>query len=191
MTTLMHRITPSADLTSPAAAHAGRRFARWPMIVVGLLFLNITITGALVAYANTDSSYAVEPEFYQKALAWDQTQAQMGQNARLSWVAAGDVSPRQDAAGLRSLHLLLRDRDARPITGATVRIEAFHQARSGQRLRTELKDAGDGSYLASLPLSRPGLWEVRLIARHAAGTFTRKLTIEVREATGTDDGVSD
>ncbi len=189
----MSTVTPIAPLSerSGSTPRPARRGARWPLMIVGLLGLNIVITAALILYANADSSYAVEPEFYQKALAWDQTQAQMGANERLAWVVAADAAPRQDAAGLRSLRVLLRDRNARPIAGASVRAEMFHQARSSQRVRAELKDAGDGSYLASLPLSRPGKWEVRITAGRAGDTFTHTLTLDVASASSASDGVSD
>jgi nitrogen fixation protein FixH len=164
---------------------------RWPGIIIGFLVLNVCITAALITSAVSDPSYAIEPDSYQKALAWDATQAQMAANARLGWTAAGNVSSRQDCASLRVLNLKMQDRTDAPIVGANVTIEAFAQTRSAQRLRATLSENDPGEYGASLPFHRNGLWEIRLTAKRGEETFTTRLTLLVSPSPTADDGVAD
>jgi len=152
----------------------------FPGMIFGLLGLNFVLVGSMLFFAHSDRSFAVEPEYYQKAIAWDETAAQQQFNTSLAWspaISLGDVG----ALG-RIINLSLTDRAGNPIPDARITITAFHNARASDRLTAELSPVDPerpGLYRAQLPLDRPGLYEIRLTARRSADTFTatRSLTI--------------
>ena len=58
------------------------------------------------------------------------------------------------------------------IDGATVAVEAFHNARAGNILRATLAGRGEGRYSAELPMRWAGVWEFRVVAERGADRFT-------------------
>lgn len=123
-----------------------------------------------VAVFGRDPQNAPEPDYYDKALAWDQTVAQKQRNAELGWTAhwSSEVRPM----------LRLLDRQGRPIADAQVEIAYFHQAHSRDRRQAALLPHDDG-YVFAQPLGRPGLWEVRLTVRKGDVVFTDTSTLRV------------
>ena len=83
--------------------------------------------------------------------------------------------------GEHALSLRLRGREGRPIEGASVAVQAFHNARASALLELELGPAPDG-YQAVLSPQRPGLWEFRLDIRAGGERFTsvQRLSLEGR-----------
>ena len=70
--------------TDPAVAN--RRAAwRWGTLVVGMLSLQVVLGVAAVFLATGDESVAVIPNYYDKALAWDQQMAQQQASESLGW----------------------------------------------------------------------------------------------------------
>jgi nitrogen fixation protein FixH len=149
------------------------RIRLFPGIVFGLLGLNACIVGTTVYLAHSDRSFAVEPDYYQKALSWDQTAAQDRRNAVLGWKTELTVGPRGGTG--RAVCLRLKDSEGGPVAGAAVDLIAFHSARAGQRLAATLSEISPGLYQAALPIERSGAWEFRLTVRRGTETFTASL----------------
>jgi hypothetical protein len=55
--------------------------SRWPLIVIALLVGHICLMTVAVAIATHDRNGAIIPDYYQKAVNWDRTQAQLRANA--------------------------------------------------------------------------------------------------------------
>lgn len=149
-----------------------KRGWHWPALVVGLLAAGVGANVYLLARAVDDPSFAVEPDYYAKAVQWDAHQAQARENADLGWSAAVEVGPADLATGRARVVATLTGRDGRKIESATVAVEAFHNARSGQRLDVKLVETDGHDYAADAPIVRPGLWEFRLTARRGSDTYT-------------------
>jgi nitrogen fixation protein FixH len=147
----------------------------WPLGIVALLLMNMTIVGITVYFAASDPSVGVEPDYYQKAVAWDKTARQREADRALGWQASADVG--RGEAGRPALVVTLADREGRPISGAQVTAVAFPNTRSTQRQTLTLAPAGEGRYTAPLALTAGGLWQVRLEARTTADTFTSTCTL--------------
>jgi nitrogen fixation protein FixH len=153
----------------------------WPWFPVALLVLGVGANLVLLTVAAGDPSFAVERDYYRKAVEWDRTLAQGEENARLRWSLGCEV--RGGAMTVR-----LRDAAGRPLPGASVTVEAFHNARSSRILERSLVPGGEGEgkgegvYRADLPMTRPGLWELRFRAVRDGATFTRTLTYDLQEA---------
>jgi nitrogen fixation protein FixH len=147
---------------------------------VGLAALLVASAGAniaLLVITSRDASFAVEPNYYAKALAWDESMAQQARNEALGW----SLGLRVDPMGVRRLMTVtvrLADRSGAPIEGAQVAVEAFHNARASRILSAALEPRGQG-YAAVMPLERPGLWEFRLRVTRGPEAFVATVTRDV------------
>ncbi len=143
----------------------------WPFAIVGLLGMNVTIVGITVFYATSDRSMAVEPNYYQRALAWDRNQIQSTRNAQLGWTLTLEASnPRH---GRSDLALSLRDRSGKPIEDARIEALAFHNSRASERQTLLLSSMGKGEYSGTLAADRDGLWHFQVTIQHGTNTFTQ------------------
>lgn len=173
-------------MTAPGSG-TGRRPSRglgWPIGMA--VILAITVSANLYVYhlANDDPSFAVEPDYYQKAVHWDDELAQRRHNAELGWRATTALTAAAD--GGAELRVRLTDSAGAPLAGATVRVEAFAIDRASQVATLTLaadtgSDAGSdagGAYAARLSVARRGRWELRLEAVRGAERFTSVERVE-------------
>jgi len=150
----------------------------WPFIIVGLLAGGAGANIGLMVVATRDRSFAVEPDYYQKALRWDETMAQEARNQALGWTATVAFE-RSARPGEAKVTALVDDRAGHPVEGARVAVETFHAARARHVVTGALAPEAAGRYSAVLALDRPGLWEVRLRVERGDETFTAKLLEEL------------
>jgi nitrogen fixation protein FixH len=128
--------------------------------------------------ARQDKAFAIEPEYYEKALRWDATMAQERRNIALGWTASATlVLARPGRPG--EMEVALSDAAGRPLDDAVVSVEAMHNARASQRYHATLAEALPGTYRATMDAHRPGEWEVRVTAQRAEERFTRTLRLTV------------
>jgi nitrogen fixation protein FixH len=146
--------------------------------IIALLSFGVGANVIFMLVAINDPSFAVEPDYYRKALAWDQSQAEAAESKALGWQVAIGVD--RDRSGRDELLVTLSDQGGAPIPGAQLEIEAFHNAHAAQRLKVDLQpDQLPGAYKAQLPPMRRGLWEFRVRAVRGAEHFTRTLLQDV------------
>lgn len=163
----------------PLATHPTPSRWRWaPVLLLGSLLSGL---GSMVFIATSDPSFAVEPEYYQKALDWDRERDQQATNARLGYRLSVHVQEQKAPGAARDLVLRLEDATGKPIRGAHVEVSAFHNARAAEIVRAKLVETSPGSYVQRLPLQRPGLWELRIVARRSGVRFTHVARIELSE----------
>lgn len=147
-----------------------KKETRWPIIIATAMVLHVVAWLAVAYLAVSDSSFAVEENYYEKALAWNEHQKQQLINRELNWHVEAQIELKRD--GLAKLRLRLQSPKKEPITGAQVAITAFPIARSNQRIQATATESSDGWYEADLTTHRPGRWEVRMIARRHEVTYT-------------------
>lgn len=156
----------------------------WPLLIVALLVgqMSIVLTGVWIA--SSDKSVAVEPNYYEKAVKWDDQARQAQRNQELGWGVAIRVSDRFD--GLHERHLVceLKDRDGNAVTGANLEIEAFANVRSAERVKGTLRPNDASEYEGELPIIRDGLWEMRIRATRGDDVFTAVKSVAVPRALG-------
>jgi len=145
---------------------------RWPAVIIGALVFHVVASLATVWVATANPSYAVEENYYQKGLAWDDKLAQDRRNASLGWSIELTVQTPSAPGNPATLQLHLTDTDGAPIEGATTAVETFHNARAGRILRAALSAQGSGVYSTTLPMRRTGVWEFRITATRGADIFT-------------------
>lgn len=160
---------------------ASARAWRWPLVIIGMLAAHATFLTWVAIVASSDRSFAIEPDYYAKGLAWDEQRAQLDANERIGWEARVTIGPATGVFGDRLLDSRLTDRDGAPILGATVTAEVFHHARGRDRLHLELLETAPGRYGVSAPIRRAGMWEVRLVVERGDDHFTHTETVQVSE----------
>jgi len=154
-----------------------KKGAVWPYLIAGALALHVVVSLIVVFIATSDPSYAVEEDYYQKAIDWDEKKAQDRSNADLEWLFEFTVKPPDRPGDQPLLEVTLRDAAENPLTGATVSVEAFHNSRSADILRAVLHASGEpGVYRASMPMQRNGRWELRFSVRRDDQLLTRSET---------------
>jgi nitrogen fixation protein FixH len=154
---------------------------QWPLILVGILLLAAGANGILVYRATHDPSFAVEPDYYRKALAWDERQAEARRGEALGWALDAELAAGEPTPAIAELRVRLRDRAGQPLRGATVEVAALHKARAARVLRARLEadPAEPGLYRASLPARRRGLWELELRVVRGGDRLTRTVVREL------------
>ena len=162
-----------AALAAPVAAGAFARFTarglHWPLLVVALLAIPVVAGGYLAYMATHDPTFAVEADYYRKAVAWDQTMAQERANAQLGWraaVTATAAGPKRDVA------VALQDKAGANLADVKVHIDGFFLARSKDMQTADAQPGADGRYHALLDLPHGGLHEFRVRAERGKDVFT-------------------
>lgn len=145
----------------------------WPWIIAALLIATVAGQGVMLYAAASDPTFAVEPDYYKKAVDFDEVIAQETANQRLGWVANAEIGARATAGAEFSLHLT--DSKGAAVAGARVAVVAISNLNGERHVSAALADRGDGRYAAILPLDRDGLWEFRINALRGADQFTADL----------------
>lgn len=147
---------------------------RWvPFMIVGLLAISVVANVILIGYAHNDPGFAVEPDYYEKAVEFDEIQAARAASDRLGW----RVSVKAER---ERLEVRLFDGDGKPVSGAEMSVEAFHNARANQRIKGTLSAEAPGLYAMRAPFARPGIWEYRLEAVRGEDHFIETVQEEIR-----------
>lgn len=152
----------------------------WPFVPVALLAAMVTGLGVMASIAVNDSGFALERDYYAKAVAYDTEIAQRAQNARLGWSLEATAAAAQVGKPSR-LEVRLGDGTS-ALQHARVRVEALRNASAGRVLEAELREAAPGRYEAELPLGRGGLWEFRFTVTRDGARFTQAARLDVAEA---------
>ena len=127
----------------------------------------------VVFIATSDPSYAVEEDYYQKAIDWDLKRAQDRTNENLGWLFEFEVAPPERPGDQPRIEVHLADADGAPLTDAAVTVEAFHNSSSGDILRAVLAPSEvPGVYRATLPMQHNGKWELRFTVDQGGREFT-------------------
>lgn len=145
-----------------------------PSLVALITITSLTGAGLLIYHAHADPSFAVEADYYNKAVHWDAEAAQERRNAELGWVVEVETLPGDQGAPSR-LRLTLEDAEGRAISDARVSVEAFHNARAADRRTLTLSSDSAGAYGAVAAFEREGLWEFRVTAHRGDEVFTAVL----------------
>lgn len=169
------------DRTEAPQTPAGERRQRlfWISLVFTLLGGQIILISTMAYVAASDSSFSIEPDYYQKGLHWDLTAAQLRKNVELGWSLKLEVSELADATGERQLTCRLTDKAKQPLAGATLDMTAFSHARGNERLLLTLAPRGAGEYETKLRFSRPGTWEFRFVVQRGPETFTQTVIRQI------------
>jgi nitrogen fixation protein FixH len=179
--------TAGAATTVGVRERSKPRASKWPLLVVGLIALNMMIVAITVVKATGDESMATEPGYYEKAMRFSAIAAERDASKALGWRATVEVDASSSPAVLR---MTLRDASGLPVQGCVVQAEAFANTRASKRRRVELSESGvigglpgvrgaQGMYEGTLDVDRAGLWTVRVRATRLEETFVHETEVLV------------
>lgn len=153
----------------------------WPIIIVTVLAGDVVLGFLNARVASHDPNFAVEPDYYRKAVEWDSTVAQGRRSEALGWRLTPTLGPTGDGTAAQ-LALEFRDAGGALVRDAQVSVEARQMAHADDLVRATLTARDDGAYAARLPLTRPGLWEFRVVATHGADRFVTSVRMDASTA---------
>lgn len=150
----------------------------WPTLIVVALLGNIVLGVVLVRVAGGDRHFAVESNYYQKAVSWDSTMAQDGRNRALGWVMVPSLGALQSGRA-DTLAVRVQTASGEPVVDAALTLEAMPVAYAGEVTRTTLSPTGEpGRYVAVGVINRAGLWELRFVAVRGSDRFTENVRLD-------------
>jgi nitrogen fixation protein FixH len=153
----------------------------WPIGVTTILGLTVAANLFMLRIANDDPSFAIEPDYYQRAVRFDSTMAEERRSTVLGWTVAAALAQRADR-GAVNLEVVVLDRTAQPVNGATVTVAARFNARANDVRRAMLRETAPGRYAALLDAQRPGQWEIDVTVLRGKDRFVRSVRTELSPA---------
>ena len=160
-----------------------KRGLGWPIGMATILALTVGANIWVAVIANDDPSFAIEPDYYRKAIGWDSTMVQMRENARLRWHIQPVLDPFTPSGGAK-LRLRLSDDSGTPIRDATIRVAALFNARAGRILEGTMRADTPTTYALQLPVGTRGEWELRFDIQRGRERFTTTTRLEAVAADG-------
>lgn len=145
---------PSAPVD--AAAEARARWT-WVGIILALIGSQLAIAFVAVWYAVGDPALAVVPDYYDKAVRWDELRAIRQRSADLGWqVQIGWTPP--DPAGNRQLTVQVLDAHGGPAPARDATLQCYHHAHGTNVETIALTERDPGVFTGTAQLAHPGLY---------------------------------
>ena len=162
--------TLTGSTTNLSSADEARRAARaerhacfqWTAFILLLLGGSVGMWVYAAYLAISDPTMAVVPDYHEKALQWDKHLEVARASKAVGWTIAVVPSAAANASGQRELTFFVRDRDARPVTGAHGHVRMYHHTRGKEVNTFELTEKEPGSYTIQAPMPRIGTWQLEL-----------------------------
>jgi nitrogen fixation protein FixH len=167
------------DTSNPTPGTKASRHLLWPILLTSLIGIHIISVVVMVIVATHDRSFAIEPDWYQKGLHYDDTAQQQRENSRLDWSVKLVVGPAQSGSNRRDVTCTVLDHAGKPVEKATIDLMAFAHLRASNRVPGLLLPHDGGRYEGSLGFDDPGMWEFRLVIKRGAETFTQIIRQEI------------
>ena len=150
---------------------------RWPTIIITVLVAQIGFGIWMARLAGSDPHFAIEPDYYNKAVNWDARMAQSRADRALGWQSTATLSRGTSGAGI--LDVSLTDSLGTAVVADSVLVEAMPVAHAQRVTRLTLTSEGAG-YRGTLPdAGTAGLWEVRVRALRGRDIFTANVRAEM------------
>lgn len=151
---------------------------RWIALIVGLLLFSVGTQAILIVSALSSPSFAVVPDYENKARNWDDVARQRALNERLAFTIDAEVAA-LPAPGEAFVEVRLWDTWGKPLREATLNAEAFQLSRAQHPLRLKFHHVQDNLYRAQATLAPPGLWQFDWVVERGADRYTESSRIEV------------
>jgi nitrogen fixation protein FixH len=158
------------------SAEASKKGLGWALAPASLLATMFVGLGIMLSYALDDPGFGVEPNYYEKAVHFDEHQALERESRALAWSI--ELESNMDPEGAH-IAVTLRDHDGKPVEGAFVKAVAFHNARSSRLYELEFRGAGAGRYTSLVSPWRPGVWEFRFEVVRASARFLQVMRVDL------------
>ncbi len=159
-----------------AVAASGSIWAYVPALLLGSMLLGL---GTLAYIAIDDPHFALEPNYYDKAVHWDRARAEARASnelgLRLSLRRTLEMAP----DGKVDVELEIVDRAGAPFSAAEVQLEALPNAYANRVQDTRLRETSPGVYRGNLIRGTLGLWQLRFRVSRGTARFSQILRADV------------
>ena len=155
----------------------------WPAFVVALLLVSIGVSAAVLIATGTDGGAQIVDDYYRKGVDWDATAARREASAALGWTARVAVQSFGAAEGLRTVDVVVHDRDGRLVEGlrGTLHVSRPQFARTVVELPLQASPDVPGLYRQQVPVDDAGLWDFDVVAVRDSVEFIETVRVEVAE----------
>jgi nitrogen fixation protein FixH len=126
----------------------------WPVFIVSIFMVSVVFMGILLSLATGDPNLEVEPDYYARAMSWDDRKALLAESEQLGWQA--QFSHHED-----ELHIIVRDSTGSPV-GDSIRATVFHNAMRADAETFERTAAEAGTFTLPLASPKAGWWNVAI-----------------------------
>lgn len=153
---------------------------RWKFVPVVMLLSGMASAYTMVKLSMGDGhGSAVEPDYYRKAAAWDETKRQVAANGALNWIVTPAFVAALGDARCARLEVAVADKYTVAIEDAVVQAEIIPIRAADARCAFELTSMGGGRYGVDVPLRIGGVWEVRLHVESKGRVYTDRIRRQV------------
>jgi len=152
-----------------------KRGLGWPIAISLVLAITVGANLLLLRIATEPNAYATEPDYYRKAVAWDSTAAAERASTATGWTCDAAFAPHGKTL---ELTIRLADASGAPVDGAALHVTAIHNLAAATPSELAGVARGAGTYTATLPVARAGLWELRVAASRGKERFAADLRRE-------------
>ncbi len=157
-------------------ANAGAVWAWVPLGLLGTMFVGLS---SLAYIAIDDPNFALEPNYYDKAVHWDKSQAEARESQALGLKLALTAPLMISAGGKIKVELRVNDRGDAALSGAVVAVEAFPNAHADHVEQLSLRETSPGVYAGELSRGLRGLWELRVVVSQGTRRYAEVLRCDV------------
>jgi nitrogen fixation protein FixH len=147
----------------PARRPTGRF---WPWLAAGLLAATVAKYAIVLAVIAGDPSIAIEEDYYERAVAWDDERAARSASAALGWSARIEIVAAPGLPGRAEARIELLD-----VAGI------FHQARAAEAIEVTSTSSAEGFHRLAIPGARTGAWRVEIEATRDGERFIEERTV--------------
>lgn len=131
-----------------------RKRSWFPWLVVGLLCAHVAGMVVAVFVAMGDRTFVPLPDYYGRAIRWDQSQDAARQSDALGWSRKFSISP-PDSTGKRTITVDVTDAARKAVSGLKAAATIYPELAQNHAEKVNFTDNGDGTYSAAYrPVSR-------------------------------------
>lgn len=154
----------------------------WPAFIVVLFVAGIGGTFVMMWFAQRDGGPQVIDDYYRKAIEWDQTMAEQAAGEALGWQIEVSIQPPAPGQDLPSLSLLVSDSTGTPVSGLAGVVRLLRPQLAEALFETALAELHEspGTYRQTVPINRPGLWDIQVEASRDQSRIRKTIRTEVR-----------
>ncbi|MEM1127578.1 MAG: FixH family protein [Bacteroidota bacterium] len=153
----------------------------WPLGILLLILGGMATSLSVVVASKSDGGVAVEEEYYAQALAWNETASAQAASDRLAWTATVELAPHPVTPGLTRVQIGIHEAQRNAVEGLVGEVAVQRPDEATPRGTFPLQATNrPGHYVADVPLSQAGLWDLHLVAERGSDRFLHRERTEVR-----------
>lgn len=150
----------------------------WPGMVFAILGMSVIANVVLIVHATSDGGPQIVPDYYTKAVHWDEARGEEAKVADLGWDATVRIEPSVAGQGYIQLKF---EKDGVGVEGLEVGVTLRDPAKIAPLYVGPAAPAAPGQYVTKTPLSRLGVFDVEVLATRGAERFHDVIRVEVAE----------